>query len=106
MTGNNGSLHLNSNPENELFSGKAACIGGGDIFFAPFAERPEQRVAREAKARPICAACVLVVPCREYARNNLELGFWAGESEVDRAAAGYIAKAPLVGSAYVSEVGL
>ena len=34
----------------------ALCGGHSDQFFAPFAERPEARVRREARAAELCAA--------------------------------------------------
>ena len=34
----------------------AKCTGKSDLFFAPFAERPEARVRREAKAGPSAKA--------------------------------------------------
>jgi WhiB family transcriptional regulator, redox-sensing transcriptional regulator len=46
-------------------------------------------VRREAKARAICSHCPVMLPCRAYARANREYGFWGGESEDERAAAGY-----------------
>ena len=39
----------------------AKCTGKSDLFFAPFAERPEARVRREAKARAICEGCAASV---------------------------------------------
>ncbi|MEZ5165966.1 MAG: WhiB family transcriptional regulator [Acidimicrobiales bacterium] len=57
----------------------ASCAGHSDLFFAPFAERPEARVRREAAARVICDGCEGLHECREYARTNRELGFWGGE---------------------------
>ena len=58
------------------------CAGESDLFFAPFAERPEARVRREARARSICDQCVVLIACRDYARRNRELGFWGGEERV------------------------
>lgn len=66
-----------------------ACGGLTRIFFAPHAERPQARVRREAMARSICHECPVLAPCRDYARMNGEYGFWGGESEEDRAGAGY-----------------
>ena len=73
----------------------AACAGHSELFFAPFAERPEARVRREAAARVICHGCVGLTSCRDYARSNRELGFWGGESEDERHAAGYRLIAPI-----------
>ncbi|MEX0665839.1 MAG: WhiB family transcriptional regulator [Acidimicrobiia bacterium] len=73
----------------------AACVGQTDLFFAPAGERPETRVLREARARSICRSCPVAQPCREWARDNREYGFWGGESEEDRAAAGYRVDMPV-----------
>ena len=68
---------------------KAACKGQVDLFFGLAGERPERRVRREAAARQVCASCPALLPCREAARLNRESGFWGGENEEERAAAGY-----------------
>ena len=80
------------------------CGGSSGIFFAPFAERPEARARREARARSICAQCTVLVSCREYARTNRELGFWGGESEFERAEAGFAPSTPIVGRKRVAEL--
>lgn len=80
-----------------------ACHGKSDLFFAPFAERPEARVRREAKARTICQGCSVVTACRTYARDNRELGFWGGESEAERATAGFAPTTPIIGRRQVAE---
>ena len=79
------------------------CGGSSDLFFAPFAERPEARVRREARARAICETCVVLLACRNYARRNRELGFWGGESESERAEAGFPPTTPIVGRKRVAE---
>jgi WhiB family redox-sensing transcriptional regulator len=81
----------------------AACAGHSDMFFAPFAERPEARVRREASARVICEGCVGLGSCREYARTNRELGFWGGESESERAEAGFPPTTPIIGRKRIAE---
>ena len=68
---------------------QAACTGRTDLFFGIAGERPERRARREAKARRLCLACPVLLPCRTAARVNRENGFWGGESEEERAAAGY-----------------
>jgi WhiB family redox-sensing transcriptional regulator len=68
---------------------EAACRGRAELFFAPHAERPQARVRREARARQVCAGCPVLLACRRFARANRESGFWGGESEDERAAAGY-----------------
>jgi len=73
----------------------AACAGQTDVFFAPAGERPETRVLREARARAICRTCEVVEPCRDWAREQREYGFWGGESEEERAAAGFRVDMPV-----------
>lgn len=78
------------------------CRGESDLFFAPFAERPEARVRREAEARDLCSRCPSADPCRQYARDNRELGFWGAESEADRATAGFAPTTPIIGRRQVA----
>lgn len=72
-----------------------ACSGQTDLFFAPPGERPEARARREARAVQVCLACPVIDPCRNWARANREYGFWGGESEEQRAAAGYRTDMPV-----------
>ncbi|MGY6501702.1 MAG: WhiB family transcriptional regulator [Acidimicrobiales bacterium] len=67
----------------------ATCGGRTDLFFAPLGERPESRSRRESEARALCHSCPVLLACRADARLNRESGFWGGESEEERAAAGY-----------------
>ena len=71
---------------------EAACKGMTEIFFAPLSERPQATARREARARSICSRCEVFEQCKEYARNNGEYGFWAGENEYERAVEGYFPK--------------
>jgi WhiB family redox-sensing transcriptional regulator len=68
---------------------RAACKGRTQLFFGIAGERPERRVRREAAARQVCAECPVLAECRALARTNRENGFWGGETEEERAAAGY-----------------
>jgi WhiB family transcriptional regulator, redox-sensing transcriptional regulator len=77
------------------WTAKAACRGLTSVFFPPSAERPQARERREALARSICASCPVLGACREFARANHEYGFWGGESEDERHAAGYRLIAPI-----------
>ena len=72
----------------------AACTGKTSLFFGTAAERPETRVVRELKASLVCAACPVLNPCRAWAREHGEYGYWGGESEEARAAAGYRTRMP------------
>jgi WhiB family redox-sensing transcriptional regulator len=77
------------------FSAGAACKGETRVFFAPPGERPEARERREAAARALCRSCPVLVECRQWAREHREYGFWGGESEEERAAAGYRVDMPV-----------
>lgn len=76
---------------------RAICAGHTELFFAPHAERPPARLRREAAARQVCMRCPVRLDCRDHARVNLEYGLWGGESEAERAAAGYAVPAPIGG---------
>ena len=74
---------------------RAACKGLTHLFFPGPAERPQTRERREASARQVCAGCSVNDTCQVYARDNHEYGFWGGESEDERHAAGYRLIAPI-----------
>lgn len=76
-------------PADRSWMDQAACQGRTELFFGIAGERPERRARREAKARRLCLSCPVLLPCRTEARQNRENGFWGGESEEERAAAGY-----------------
>ncbi|MDG2428014.1 MAG: WhiB family transcriptional regulator [Acidimicrobiales bacterium] len=78
------------------------CRGKSDLFFAPFAERPEARVRREARASDLCAVCPVAISCKQHARDQRELGFWGGESEAERATAGFAPTTPIIGRRQVA----
>jgi len=65
------------------------CRGETDLFFGTAGERPERRIRREARARTMCLSCPVIIECRSMARDNRENGFWGGESEEERAMAGF-----------------
>lgn len=73
----------------------AACKGLTHLFFPPPAERPQARDRREATAKAVCGSCAVNATCREFARTNHEYGFWGGESEDERHAAGFRLIAPI-----------
>jgi WhiB family redox-sensing transcriptional regulator len=82
------------NPAGEWMR-KAACRGLSQLFFPTPAERPQARERREAAARAVCGSCPVNAPCRDFARTNHEYGFWGGESEDERHAAGFRLIAPI-----------
>ncbi|MDX2379314.1 MAG: WhiB family transcriptional regulator [Acidimicrobiia bacterium] len=72
-----------------------ACKGLTHLFFPPPAERPQARERREGAARRICGECSVNTDCVDFARHHHEYGFWGGESEDERHAAGYRLIAPI-----------
>ena len=52
-------------------------------------------IRRESLATSVCASCSVLATCREFARTNHEYGFWGGESEDERHAAGFRLIAPI-----------
>lgn len=74
---------------------RAACKGLTHLFFPSPAERPQARERREAAARDVCATCSVNSICQDYARTHHEYGFWGGESEDERHAAGFRLIAPI-----------
>jgi WhiB family transcriptional regulator, redox-sensing transcriptional regulator len=81
-------------PDARPWSKRAACNGKTSLFFGTPAERPEARMVRELKASLVCATCPVLTPCREWARAHGEYGYWGGESEEARAAAGFRTRMP------------
>lgn len=82
-------------PVGTSWMAKAACRGDTHIFFAPPGERAEAREVREARARAICHTCPVMSPCQTWAREHREYGFWGGESEEERSAAGFRVELPV-----------
>lgn len=65
------------------------CTGLGELFFGPDKERPGRRARRETLAKACCEECPQMQACREQARTNREHGIWGGETEEERALAGF-----------------
>ncbi len=72
-----------------------ACKGLTHLFFPSAAERPQARERREAAAKEVCGSCVVQTTCKSFARDHHEYGFWGGESEDERHAAGFRLIAPI-----------
>ena len=68
----------------EAWKDNAACKGRTELFFAPAGEREEPRIRREALAKAICMTCPVLLPCRDAARGQGELGYWGGENDDER----------------------
>lgn len=88
---------LEVGPERPVWMDHALCHGRTELFFAPHAERPPARLRREAAARQVCMRCPVRLECRDHARFQLEYGLWGGETESERAEAGYAVPAPIGG---------
>ncbi len=66
---------------------RAACRGPESALFFPpsWAERREEREAREAHAKDICMQCSVRVECLEFALRVREPhGIWGGLTEAER----------------------
>lgn len=66
---------------------RGACRGqDSSLFFGPNRFEPKsERLARESAAKAVCAACPVVVQCRDFALRTEELfGVWGGLAEADR----------------------
>jgi WhiB family redox-sensing transcriptional regulator len=66
---------------------QAACRGSDTSwFFAPsYFEKREEKDAREAKAKRVCARCPVIEECLEYALRIREPhGIWGGLNEFER----------------------
>ncbi len=57
-----------------------------NLFFSPQAtETKEEKLAREAKAKEICARCPVKASCLRYALDTREpFGIWGGLNESER----------------------
>jgi WhiB family transcriptional regulator, redox-sensing transcriptional regulator len=71
------------------------CRGHGELFYSPLFERPVAREIRESAAKAYCDVCVVQELCRLFGRVNHEYGFWGGENEAERVAAGFRLNAPV-----------
>jgi WhiB family redox-sensing transcriptional regulator len=73
----------------ESWQVKAACRGPqAAAFFPPsHAERKDEKIDREARAKAICAQCRVREDCLEYAvRIREPHGIWGGLNELERKA--------------------
>ncbi|HVA03741.1 MAG TPA: WhiB family transcriptional regulator [Acidimicrobiales bacterium] len=71
----------------EAWQARAACRGPQSaVFFPPtHAERKEDKIERENRAKDICASCVVQEDCLEYAiRIREPHGIWGGLNENER----------------------
>ncbi len=68
---------------------RAACRGPqAEIFFPPaHAERKDEKLQREDRAKAICRSCAVRAECLDYAiRIHEPHGIWGGLNEIERRA--------------------
>jgi WhiB family transcriptional regulator, redox-sensing transcriptional regulator len=73
----------------EAWQLRASCRGPqSEIFFPPaHAERKEEKLQREDRAKAICRSCAVRAECLDYAiRIHEPHGIWGGLNEVERKA--------------------
>ena len=76
---------------NFFWTDYAVCKKQSELFFAPHKnERGPERKRREAAAIAICNTCPVKDVCRQYGRDTQSLGVWGGETELERAIAGFL----------------
>ncbi len=66
----------------------AACAGlPPDLFFGPDGEQQHEKPAREAEAKAVCANCLVVGECLDYAlASRIRFGVFGGTGEDERKA--------------------
>jgi WhiB family transcriptional regulator, redox-sensing transcriptional regulator len=76
-----------SRPTSERWQVRAACRGPQAVAFFPpsHPERKDDRLARESRAKAICASCEVRAECLRYALDIREVhGIWGGLTEAER----------------------
>jgi WhiB family redox-sensing transcriptional regulator len=68
----------------------AMCRGKTHLFHDGKRESEGQRSRREELAKKYCAVCPVIEVCRTMGRLGREHGIWGGETDEERAAAGYL----------------
>lgn len=68
----------------------AMCRGKTQLFYDGKRESEGQRSRREELAKKYCAVCPVIEVCRTMGRIGREHGIWGGETDEERAAAGYL----------------
>jgi WhiB family transcriptional regulator, redox-sensing transcriptional regulator len=71
----------------DAWQAKAACRGpqAGAFFPPSHAERKEEKISRESRAKAICSECHVQASCLDYAiRIREPHGIWGGMNEMER----------------------
>lgn len=74
----------------------ANCKGKLEYFFPKYSERPESEKRRVQIAKKICEECAVKIECRDYGRNNGEVGIWGGETDDERHINGFLTNDPTI----------
>lgn len=77
-------------PPQPAWYADAPCRGKSGLFYPTANEPASSRIARERRAAVVCAGCDARLACRDWAREQREFGYWGGESEAARTAAGFV----------------
>lgn len=80
---------MSAQPSFDSWQHRGACRGPqASVFFPPpHFERKHDRIARERRAKEICAQCPVIEDCLNYALEIREPhGIWGGLNEVERRA--------------------
>ncbi|MFB7294052.1 WhiB family transcriptional regulator [Actinacidiphila glaucinigra] len=76
------------------------CSAHPYLFHPPgdaFSDSKPQGRTRISEARALCATCPACTSCRDWARETGEFGIWGGETDSERANAGYARRVHGVG---------
>ena len=71
----------------DAWQARASCRGPqAEVFFPPaHAERKDEKLQREERAKSICRSCIVQVECLDYAiRIQEPHGIWGGLNEMER----------------------
>lgn len=83
-------VRIKDDPEADDWRDAAVCKGKTHIFYDQPRESEQMRIRRESLAKRYCAACPVNEACRIIGRAGREHGVWGGETDEERAAAGYM----------------
>lgn len=81
------SLHLVRTPDPDVWHTHAACAGQHSALFYPptTGEKKSARLARERRAKAVCAECTVRTECLATAvANNERYGIWGGMTDLER----------------------
>lgn len=77
-------------PAEDDWKALGRCHGKTELFYDQRRESEGQRLRRESLAKQYCAVCPVREICKMMGRLGREHGIWGGETDEERAAAGYL----------------